>query len=246
MNTKKEIEEKVRYYLAVSEVWENTPRVQKCRETIIRRHGSDCDTNVILCRDVAASYSARTTPKSVGVKNFCRNMAIHMPQYRKAFYKDDQTIDEIVELCWAEEQKRSMTEVRQYEFRELIAKAFAEAEIEQDTPKARYFMAPYLENRIFDSLSAEELELVAEEIALRYTGQEKVGTRLQTTAFKKFQRQINMEFNILIDAEDTLQHAAVKVYEAARKAKIERIRAELAEWEISKTDLFPEAVHYGH
>ncbi len=246
MNTKKEIKEKVKHYLAVSEVWENTPKVQKCRKAVVRRQGSDGNTDIILYRDVAASYSDQTTPESVGVKNFCRSMAIYMPQYRKVFYQDNQTINEIVELYWKEEQKHSIVKIRLQGFWEFVAKAFAKAEIEQDTPKARYFMAPYLKERIIDSLSAEELDLIADEISLHYNGQEKAGARLQAAAFKKFQRQISTEFDVLIEAEDTLQQAAAKVYNAARKARIEKIRAELAEWNISKTDLFPDMVHYGH
>ena len=246
MNTKKEIKEKVRHYLAVSEVWENTPKVQKCRETIIRRQGSDCNIDIILYRDVAASYSGQTTPESVGVKNFCRNMAVHMPQYRKVFYKDNQTINEIVELYWKEEQKHSIVKVRLHEFWELVAKAFAKAEIEQDTPKARYFMAPYLKESVCDSLGTEDLDLIADEISLHYTGQGKAGARLQAAIFKKFQGYIRAEYDVLIETEDTLQQAVTKVYEAARKARIEKIRTELAEWEISPKDLFPEESYYGH
>ncbi len=116
---------------------------------------------------------------------------------------------------------------------------FAEAEVELETPRAKKLMRPYLEGRIFDALSPEELDIVSEELARCYSGKEKVGKLLKTKVFEKFYQEIG-KLGVNIEADDTIYQAALKIYIFARKKKIGKIIQELKKWEINKEDLFPE------
>lgn len=245
MNTKKEIKSQIKHFLAVAEVKAKTANAEMRRQKAEQRCGGG-NADIILYRDIASGYTGQTTPNDVGVCNFCLKLRSYLPQYRTAQFSDDATIDEIVALCWKEEQKKHSAKAHMHQFKDALAKAFAEAEIELDTPLARRVMTPYLKDCIFDSLGMDELETVAEEIAVSYSGKEKLGKRLETTAFKKFQQYISAEYGVAVLADDTLEKAAIKVYEAARKAKIKAIQAEIEAWSISRADLYPDDVHYGH
>lgn len=127
--------------------------------------------------------------------------------------------------------------------KERVARMFAAAEIETDTPRARKAMSPYLDNSIFDSLSEDDAETVINDIAQSYTGDEDVTDLLNSDAVQYLVERLCG--GIPLCGVKTLRDAIERVYGILRDEKIKEIKEHMAEWNIGKDDLFPE-VFCGH
>ena len=131
--------------------------------------------------------------------------------------------------------------------KDQIVRVMARAEMELCTVKVCQIIYRCTKKTVSMRLDSAEIEQVLNELVKTYASCEIIGEpALQTKVFSNFCDQVSKKYNVAILSSDTLAEAEIKLFEGKKQLKIAEITEELALWNITKEDLFPQYEYYGH